>query len=594
MSQDKNIVNNPRENIEERLLSNDTIGKKFYQKIKKSASKKKWSKSVFKLLFRSDEDNDKDRHEMQLTERKYMMYSDKVIRKILVSRLSAFIADSSRSTTTMERIGNTLNFKTSENVIRKNITFTEKDKLNPGVIYDNERYLRNLPYIEDARILVHEVNGSDSVDVHIITKDVFSYAIELRVIDYFRTDMDIYNTNVLGLGHQYRLRLLFDSRNEDYLGYEHRYSVRNFAKTFAKANFVFLNSEKEDSYRLEFNRDFDIRNFRYAGGVNVKYTERKKGSVYTGKTTYNFEYHEYNHDLWLGRKFVFGDMYQKRLIATARLNNVQFDDVPEPAKDSSRYFTRSLMFLTEIGYSKETFFTSNFIHEYGKTEDIPYGFLYSMCFGYDKYATSKYYGGLKLSRRIMSIPLRGYFYQSAELSSFFDSKGLSRGVALLKLGVISRLMHMKDIAYRHFLNLSFTKGFKREAYEYLDIDNQYGIRGFFSEESRGNKKMVMSYENVLFLPRSLWGFRFTAFTFTDLAFVAPKGKDLFSHSPYSGFGLGIRFKNRNLALKAIQIRLAYYPQGFDGYNVIKPKSSTHFGLDHEDFTNNKPEILIYK
>ncbi|WP_332700055.1 hypothetical protein, partial [Halalkalibacter lacteus] len=65
-------------------------------------------------------------------------------------------------------------YKTRAWVVHNNLFFREHDRLSPYLLANNERYLRDLPYMREARILVWPVRVNDSVDVIVITKDVLS------------------------------------------------------------------------------------------------------------------------------------------------------------------------------------------------------------------------------------------------------------------------------------------------------------------------------------------------------------------------------------------------------------------------------------
>ncbi|HVZ26107.1 MAG TPA: hypothetical protein VG842_08635, partial [Sediminibacterium sp.] len=70
--------------------------------------------------------------------------------------------------------GNKLHPHTREKVVQRNLFFAKGDTLYPSLLADNERYLRDLSFLQDARILVNAIPGqNDSVDITVYTKDVF-------------------------------------------------------------------------------------------------------------------------------------------------------------------------------------------------------------------------------------------------------------------------------------------------------------------------------------------------------------------------------------------------------------------------------------
>jgi hypothetical protein len=96
--------------------------------------------------------------------RKDLLFSrhrGKYIRNIIIRRLDFGIplSDTSRKfETRLTHWANDLHYKTRKSVIQKNLFFKPGDRLVPYLIADNERYLRDLPYLRDADITVVSVN----------------------------------------------------------------------------------------------------------------------------------------------------------------------------------------------------------------------------------------------------------------------------------------------------------------------------------------------------------------------------------------------------------------------------------------------------
>jgi len=106
----------------------------------------------------------------------YTFYRDRVIKDIYVEGVAVLDGNVLDTTTVKKsRLGRFLNKTyqpTRERIVRNNLKFKPNQKLNPRIFSDNERLLRNLSYIEDAKIKIVPVEGSsDSVNVIVITKD---------------------------------------------------------------------------------------------------------------------------------------------------------------------------------------------------------------------------------------------------------------------------------------------------------------------------------------------------------------------------------------------------------------------------------------
>ena len=99
----------------------------------------------------------------------FQKYSNRTIRMIIVQSLDFGISigdTSKRINNSLTNFANWLHNNTKDRVIHNNLFFRTYDKVSPFILANNERYLRNLSYLQDARIIVRPVrNSPDSVDV---------------------------------------------------------------------------------------------------------------------------------------------------------------------------------------------------------------------------------------------------------------------------------------------------------------------------------------------------------------------------------------------------------------------------------------------
>ena len=108
----------------------------------------------------------------------YKKFEGYIIRHVTISDLHFGIplSDTSKKVvTTLTRLANKIHHITRMSVIKNNLFFNENDSLRSYLMADNETYLRQLPYLQDATIQVIPVNDTaDSVDVNVIVKDLFA------------------------------------------------------------------------------------------------------------------------------------------------------------------------------------------------------------------------------------------------------------------------------------------------------------------------------------------------------------------------------------------------------------------------------------
>lgn len=109
------------------------------------------------------------------SEKPYQRYEGKIIRDITIDQLRferTFTDTSRRINYFGTRVLNALHKDTHEWVIRENLFIRENGALNGLMVAENERFLRSLDFIQDARIVVKPIRGNkDSVDIAVITKD---------------------------------------------------------------------------------------------------------------------------------------------------------------------------------------------------------------------------------------------------------------------------------------------------------------------------------------------------------------------------------------------------------------------------------------
>jgi hypothetical protein len=130
----------------------------------------------------------------------FIIYTGKTIRNIEVVRLG-FERNIYDTTVIKNSFGiimaNGLHRSTNKVVIQNNLFFKEGDRITPYLLADNERHLRDQIYIQDARILIDSIAGcNDSVDVVVITKDIFPLSAALIISNPTRMRVLIKNESV--------------------------------------------------------------------------------------------------------------------------------------------------------------------------------------------------------------------------------------------------------------------------------------------------------------------------------------------------------------------------------------------------------------
>ncbi|MEO6684024.1 MAG: hypothetical protein ABIN48_14465 [Ginsengibacter sp.] len=135
---------------------------------------------LYKVMdaFKKDSTEIDHEKEFKRNDQHFEKYEGLIIRDIVIKRLSFGInsADTTQMrTSTFIDLANQVHHLTKTKVIQRNLLFKEGDPIRPFLLADNARFLRQLPYLQDADIIVKKVSShSDSADILVVVKDVFS------------------------------------------------------------------------------------------------------------------------------------------------------------------------------------------------------------------------------------------------------------------------------------------------------------------------------------------------------------------------------------------------------------------------------------
>lgn len=577
----------------------------FFSNLAQRADKNKITRELHNIIITKSKSNGtNDSVKLNNSTLPFIFYAGKPIRKIHIKQLDVFgptIDDTSRTAQTwMERTSNKLHFRTKEYLIRKNLIFKEGDNIDPVTLADNERLLRALPYLEDARIIIRPSNAfTDSTDILIIAKDNWPTAFNIEMDNVYSGKFSAWNRNILGYGQELQNSIPWNSHKKPKIGTENAYIINNVSGSFITSKIFYNNSFQTRQYGIDLERKFFTPNVKYAGGASIYNESTLSRLPYdTAKTFYKISYN--NFDFWLGRSFLikkdgFGKMRHNLTLSTRLISNHFYE---RPLITSSSYYDYQdkTLLLGEISYSRQTFIKSNYIYNFGRTEDIPLGSKIDLIAGrelnefFDRnYLATSISGGTYIGNL-------GYFYGSFSAGSFFllNSDKNEQSILGAQLKYFSPLLIINRYKVRQFVNFSYTEGIDRFKMEYLSINENDGIAGFRNDSLFGSKRFNMHWETVCFTPLVFYDFHFVFFIYADHSWLAKGSDKIFSKAPYTGIGLGVRIRNERLVFNTIQIAFSLYP------NVPKGSKTSFLDISGEPLLNppsflpQAPEVIPYK
>ncbi|OON67496.1 hypothetical protein B0919_18475 [Hymenobacter sp. CRA2] len=557
----------------------------------------KAASAIFNFTERREEQGGLD---AGLLDRQYDRHNYKVVRRVDIRALDAFgynINDTTRvPRNILEKGGNALHITTARRKIRKLLLFRPGEELQPQALSETERLLRQTNFILDARVVVNErTSTKDSVDIKVITKDVFSLSGGLQIRDVGAGLLTLRDKNFLARGHDFRNR--FDYGRSDPQGWLYDGSYTVPLRNYLTAQVHYRNQWQLEEASASLARGFVSVNTRYAyalavsqnrQGIQLNYPPEGEIPDYT-------PLHFRVADAWLGRSFRLrsydlGYENPARVILAGRAVRTDFQVRPD------RTYGNSTTGLLSLGYSVRHYYKDRYLFGFGRTEDVPTGSLLTMTGGYDFND-----GGNRpyLASRIALAgfnTLRGYLYVSGEYGRFLRNGHWDQGAFTGELLAFTRLYHTGNWQWRHFLWNRSLIGIGRPPDALtLSIAGERGLRGFHDDGTlRGTSRFVLNYEANVFTPVSFLGFRLAGIAFLDAAWLSTNGRPSpFQQKPYTGFGMGLRFRNEYLAVNTIQILFGFYPSGFgDGYGT-RIYQTTRPYYRFNDFSFGQPGIVRY-
>jgi hypothetical protein len=238
----------------------------FYDSLKVKASRTLITRKLYDFLIVSHEPSSK-KEISGSSEAGYKMFSGKKIRNIAIKRLSVFGPSVSMPISSnpnrIEKLLNATHINTNEHIIQKNLLFSIGDTLSPLVLSDNERIIRQLPFIDDSRIIVVPVSD-DEVDIVVVTKDVYSLGANYKYSSITKGSGSLFDKNIFGMGHEFRINVSYDSDLPDSPALGAEYNINNIARSFTNLGLYYYDGLGKRTYGFNIDRKLVSATTKYA------------------------------------------------------------------------------------------------------------------------------------------------------------------------------------------------------------------------------------------------------------------------------------------------------------------------------------------
>lgn len=504
------------------------------------------------------------------------------------------------------RILNAAHVKSRNYTILRNVYLKEGTPFNPYLAADNERHMRTIGFIQDSRILIDSTTShGDSIDLIVVTKDIFAYSPVIDGIGPSRQRIGLSNNNTLGTGQKISLNVLHDTRRRESWGLDAGYGYNNIAGSFINGALsfgkisknIYDHREDEESFLLQLERPLVSQYKRLAGGLIIG----KGRSLNMFPNYYGGDYYRYNFgvaDVWggynIGAKKYLNDhkLHLKKFISF-RYFNYHFFNTPTQVNENifDERFNSRQGALASITLFRQYYYKTKFLYGFGTTEDIPAGYNIAITAGwYKQLSLSRPYLGFDGYRYVVT-PKRDLVELFLRTGGFLYQGGLQDVGVLIGSSFFTRLMNPGSTKMRQYFRISYGTIINRYALNPLRINNPLGLRNFNSDLASGDCRLSLRSETIFFIPQKFFGFKLAPFLAGDLVYLTRNANSTDDSGWFYGIGGGVRTRNENLPFGIYEFRALINPRKLAGDNRVKFSIAVNLKFRYNGSYVSKPDIV---
>ena len=571
------------------------------------SSRSKFTRFMYRLFYQpnptsSKKTTAKKKAYKKLIIKPYSTFQGKVIRHIYIETMDPFgftIADTIvPSASFISKTGNSLHIKTKPTIIRNLLLIHENQQFDSLQARESERLIRQQEYVRDVSFFVVTApKNSDSVDVYI--RELDKWSIMPRVaISNSRKTIGLADNNLLGLGHEFSNSFTWFPRTGNN-AYNINYFVPNIGKTFIEANLHFGTDEFGNSLRsFAFDRPFYSPLTKWAGGMTFSQNYHEE-FIQTFDSLLVLQGFKFNaQDYWAGIAMPIsrGNSENSRttkFVTAIRFSRIKYLEKPIQEYDTLNQFYNENFYLASIGISRRKYAQDKYIFNFGITEDIPVGRVFSLTGGYqEKINSGSFYFGARVA--FGNYYPWGYLSANFEYGTYYGSRA-QQGIFSAGAIYFTGLVEIGKWKFRQFVKPQVLIGINRFSYESLTLNDGNGLEGFNSAGLKGNSRLMFSLQTQSYAPWNFIGFRFGPFVTCSLGMLGDAATGYKNSKVFSQIGLGILIKNDYLVINTFQLSISFYPSipGV-GQGVFKMNSFKTNDFGFGDFDIGEPTIVRFQ
>ena len=512
--------------------------------------------------------------------RSLQSYTGKRINSITIEQhdfLTSIDSKDSKMKDLFSKLGNSLQSNSKSRAIKENLFFKEWDVFDPSIIAYNEKWLRDLSYIQDAKIMAMITPyDTNQVDIIVVTKDLFSYGGEVLLNNKDAYSAKLNNINLLGSGNSVQVIQNFENERKPKSGWGYDVGLSNILGTFISVNAgvnqfgnnLVNNDLSAKKNYISVQRPILHPNSKWLGGM--EYLETVNENVFPGKWDSIFDqqlnYNLKHKDIWVGYQLT---KNKKQININEYRQFIQYRHLENNFKERPNDYLLQLdrnyqnLKANFLSYTlvKQSVYRTRYLYGLGRYEDLPIGQSLTWTTGQYKIEQDhSAYLGFKFEQYKLSKK-ENYTHIIANIASSYINQSLQDIRFLSSLEQFSKLKYLNNgLGYRQIINLSFTQTLRNKYNESLRINSIYGIPQLNKEQIKGGTRISSNWETVFYNNRALWGFKSAPFVFGNITYIRTMGDPILKGDIFTAIGSGLRVRNENLVFGTIELKGCYFPR----------------------------------
>lgn len=507
----------------------------------------------------------------------------------------------------IETLADQLHNKTNQSTIAKNLFFKIGDTLSPLVVAYNEMWLRNLNFIQDARIFAYPSPfDKNSVYVHIVTRDIFPIGLAINLKGSNVIDNKIELENINDGGNAISLNQNYDLTRKEHWGWGAAYTHRNFKGSFwdIKSSYIQNGVNYIDNKMSATTASIGAYKpllhplDNYTAGL--EWSVNKNNNLYFNDSVFKADYQYYlmHTDAWIGfqlsKKKLWNDVNAKRHVLQFRYLHNNFTRRP----DLFLHYLNKNFYPTETYFGSYTVFQqkiirTQYLYGLGRNEDLPIGQSFTVTSGayHREQANLMPYLGLQWEKYTL-LTSEHFNHYNISIGSSYQEQTIQDFRFLASIERISKIHYLSSgYRQRNVFNFSFATTLKNKFNEPLLINSIYGIPQLNQERINGGTRLNGNYESIWYNSKSYLGFKSAPFVFANLTYIRTIGQAIGEGDIYTALGGGMRVRNENLIFGTIELKGYYFPRTNLQMSPFNISLNTNIRFKYNSNIINKPDFV---